>query len=274
MTKTSKRILKIGGGLLALLVVLPVALTPLVHMRLASVKPLDRQELARLGIAVPDGERSSFSATESQDAALPHASRDTSGSLPVEAPADSAAPLLLAGPVSQADRVRHLRTTETWDHLLTWGYLGALKPAESLVWLVSPESARGFEVEIGREAFVNGDVETARNYLREALRKETGDWSRAWICSMLAWLEDDPEVATALLRESCLGGNGRDRYRLMEALDLCILTRSDALAEHYFGRWSEVVGKEEAADFLRRSSPNRDMAAWDAWKKRRAGGTE
>ena len=94
------------------------------------------------------------------------------------------------------------------------------------------------------ERFANkGDLEKARNYLREAIRVTTEEDRRARFCGMLAWLEDDPEIAGALLEQSFAGldkvPNG-ENYAL-HSLELAVVTGSDELAEYCFQHYKELL---------------------------------
>ena len=142
--------------------------------------------------------------------------------------------------------------------------LGVRKRMEAFVWLVKPDSTAEFAIQISNRSFLLGDTVTARNYFQEALRTGIQGRSRELICAQLAWLEEDPEVATALLQESCASGFSS---WLLKAIDLAVLTNSDDLADYYLKRLSDVAGTENVADWLKSSSRYPEV---EAWKKRHA----
>lgn len=271
MTKTSKRISWIVAGVLALFVIPPLALTPVVHMRQASAKPLSSETLAELGIALPRTDIPPEPIVQPDSATALQGSGGTSVTQASGPPIGVAAPLRLAAPGTatgymqwRASFPRRFR-----DRAYTWVYLGFLKRFESVKWLTNPEETGGLDFEIGQKAWAAGDAETARTYLREALSKDRRPGVRAWVCVDLAWLEDDPEVATALLQESCATGDDVPVAfvdQLWNAVNLSVLTHSDALAEHYFERWSAVAGPERTEQFLHPIHPG--SAEMEAWKER------
>jgi hypothetical protein len=65
------------------------------------------------------------------------------------------------------------------------------------------------------------------------------------LCGLLAWLEDDPEVATALIEQSLTMMAGPDlkpggsAFLALNALELAVVTGSDDLAESYYQRFSD-----------------------------------
>jgi hypothetical protein len=134
-----------------------------------------------------------------------------------------------------------------------------MKRVEAVVWLVKPNSTGSLAAEIGTEAFGTGDFKTARNYLREALRTGERDYQRAQVCADLAWLEEDSEVATALLQESCVSGKV---YFLCDAMELAIVTGSGNLADYYFKRWSDAAGMEEVAQWFKWDSLHPEVQEW------------
>lgn len=141
---------------------------------------------------------------------------------------------------------------------------------EHIAWSTETDDNGTLAMEIGSAAFSKGNIEKARDYMRAALETSVrnGDYSyRHYICGRLAWLEDDPEVAAALLEASCTINRPIDevnhaRY-LQNALCLSIVTGSDDLAEHYYARWNaiEPVEKETYfSQFPMGRSP--EVAAW------------
>jgi len=231
------------------MIFLTLVLTPLVRMRQASVKPLNPETLAKLGITVLDKADPPRASPTLGDAAGSDASEDMNTTKSLSSGAKSRTSLRLARPATAADvKLRHRGYSSRWDRAFTGAWLGALKRVESAVWLAKPDSIGSFVLEIGTESFQMGDFTTARDYLREALRTEKRDFSRGWICGWLAWLEEDPEVAMALLQESCASGNA---LQLRDAMHLAILTNSDDLADYYFRRWSDAAGTEEVAQWFK-----------------------
>jgi hypothetical protein len=99
-----------------------------------------------------------------------------------------------------------------------------------------------------------GAYASARSWYREGIRVAGNDVSRRYYSEQLAWLEEDPEVAAALLEESFsrpIEDKSRGPYdpwiAAMNALDLSIATGSDDLAEGYYlrfrdswPRWTEM----------------------------------
>jgi hypothetical protein len=248
-TKALKKTLIASCCLVAFMIFLTLVLTPLVRMRQASVKPLNAETLAELGIAAPDEADLPRVSSVSADASGADTSKDANTTESLSSSAKSRPSLRLARPATAADaRSRYRGYSGRWDRAFTGAWLGALKRVESAVWLVKPGSTGSFAIEIGSESFQMGDFTTARNYLREALRTGKRDFSREWICSWLAWLEEDPEVATALLQESCASGNA---LSLRDAMHLAIFTNSDDLADYYFKRWSDAAGTEEVAQWFK-----------------------
>jgi uncharacterized protein YciW len=90
-----------------------------------------------------------------------------------------------------------------------------------------------------------GDDETAYKYLSEALEIEKRPFWREYDCSMLAWLEKDPEIATALLRESCASDHP---IFLQKAVNLAGVTGSAELQAHYKQRLDSVLSEENQDD--------------------------
>ena len=263
--KALKWILGIGCVFLAVVVVLILALTPTVETRQASVEPLRREALESLGIMTLDGEE--FASTSQVSQGPP---RSDSAELEAAASAPKSETRSkdlsrLAGRPKDSDIIGQY--SGLWDRGFTRAYLGGLKRVESASWLSSGDSSRGFALEIGYESYRMGDFETAKKYLREALRIEQEQFRREHICSMLAWLEEDPEIAAALLRESCVSGN---RHRLSQAMTLTVVTGSDGLADHYFKRWANAIPQDELANWYKLGSIWPEMQAFKERQNRRA----
>ena len=100
--------------------------------------------------------------------------------------------------------------------------------------------------QIGRLKLHVGDFDTARSYLSEAMRVEKDEpWRRVLACH-LAWIEEDPQVAVALLEQSLAGPLGGvtdpsflEGYAEFNALDLCVATGSEELANDYYQRYRD-----------------------------------
>ena len=258
--KRWKKILLIICSVPVLIVLLALVLTPLVRMRQASVKPLDPETLAKLGITVLDKVDPSRASSIPAGAAGTDVSKDTNTTESLPSGAKSKTSLRLARPATAADVKLHYRGySSRWDRAFTRVYLGGLKRVELVVWLAKSDSVGSFAGEIGYEAFQMGDCTTARHYLREAVRTGKRDFSREWACSRLAWLEEDSAVATALLQESCASGNA---LLLYNAMHLAILTNSDDLADYYLKRWSDAAGTEEVAQWFKFGSLYPEVQEW------------
>ncbi|MBI5093782.1 MAG: hypothetical protein HZB26_15240 [Candidatus Hydrogenedentes bacterium] len=96
--------------------------------------------------------------------------------------------------------------------------------------------------EIGEGYLRAGDFDAARNYLRAAIRIERDYFGKSYDYVKLAWLEEDPQVATALLERSCAKsspGAEIDIRAPQNALRLAIVTGSDELATYYYQRYRD-----------------------------------
>jgi len=121
-------------------------------------------------------------------------------------------------------------------------YIAGLKRVESSIWLARPDLVERFDAEIGIESLRFGDVDAARDYLREAVtRMEDGFW-RSYLKGKLAWIEDDPRVAERLLEQSCADDNPR---LLWNAVLLADETGSDQLRDYYANRLIQLPIDEE-----------------------------
>jgi hypothetical protein len=300
--KARKWFLRIAGGFAALIVLLALASAVLVSMRQRALKPLDREELARLGIAVPDKNASTDPSVEAGTASRSgsnkgkgadplrpadpvSASENTSATLDSPAEATRTGPPRLARAATAADRRSFAITADRGP-----GYsseegksLGervfarvspiAAKCYESVVWLVGSEDQL-LAFTIGQEAMKIGDWGTARKYLREALGEylreplhEGYPRDEAYcdsICAELAWVEDDPQATAAWLQRLSAS---RSECCLLSALNLAVQTHSDELAEVYFHRWSEMVGSKITAAWLAEKIGPTDPEI-EVWKKR------
>ena len=236
----------IACALLAVFVLAVLSLGPAVQKRQASMKPLDRETLVTLGIMAPDEEDAAPASDVSEAPSAAASTEDAAAAQDSESGAESKGLSRLAGRPTEGDFVGGY--SSLWDRAFTRVYLPALKSTESAFWMIGPDSGGGFEQEIGHESYQMGDHEAAKMYLSEALRLEKRERRREHICGMLAWVEEDPEIAAALLRESCASDN---RHRLHNAMALAILTESDDLAEHYFERWTGVLEPGELENWFK-----------------------
>ena len=243
------------------------------------MRPLDRETLARLGTATPDKRGSPAESAEPQAAsgsgATGDTERGTNAALDLQPEATRAAVLRLARAATAADAKR-----------LFWGPQDEMslrdrvrlevgirvgQCMEAVVWLTGMRRGRDLAWQISAVAMQVGDRATARDYLCQAFRDAEDEDRRETFCMTLAWVEDDPDVAAALLQRSCARGT---RYCLYQAMCLGIVTHSDELADHYFRRWSETVGTTDTADWLAGrarvgiSSPDVEASypEFEAWK--------
>ena len=87
-----------------------------------------------------------------------------------------------------------------------------------------------------------GDLETARRYMLHALSVEDNSPLRRYICGQLAWLEDDPEVAAALLETACSADNGLE---LRNAIEFAQATQNHELEQYFRDRapadWENIT---------------------------------
>jgi hypothetical protein len=278
--KALKKTLTVIYCLVAFTVFLAVVSTLLVGMRQRAFKPLNPGTLAEFGIAALDKTDLSRASSIPAGAAGTDASKDTNATESLASGAKSRTSLRLARPASVADAKPALALSLSgWRRTVVGIDLGVRKRMETVAWLVKPHSIGDLAMQIGDRACQVGDYTAARDYYREALGtgkqafsyKLVGSLraerkiSREYICAWLAWLEEDTEVATALLQESCASDN---KSLLPRAVRLSILTNSDDLADYYFKRWSDVIGTEKTAQWLKRDSP--DHPEIQAWKKRHA----
>ncbi len=95
--------------------------------------------------------------------------------------------------------------------------------------------------EAGQEAEKLGNVELARAYYREALNHPLYPYKRVWCLSRLAWYEDDPEVASALVAAACATD---EPNFLSEAVRISSLTGSVEARDHYLARLREARPEE------------------------------
>lgn len=291
--KTRKWFLRIAGGFVALVILLTLASAVLVSMRQRALKPLDREELARLGIAVPDKNVSADLSVEpgtASGASSAEGGNTAQGPLDDGKPTDaspSADTVALADATSTTPRLARAATAAEWksshspwdeeeNPLPYWMRLRAsvacFKCLDSVRWLTG--SFRGNIPLIVAQGMLElgDDRTTAREYMGEALSDPNNEYCREMICAELAWVEDDPEVATALLERSCAKAGIGEEFAFYNAMHLAIVTHSDELADSYFGRWSKAAGPEKVAQWLAGEwwpqGRGTDSETEAAWKKR------
>lgn len=198
--KSLKWIVGICTLLMAVVLMLVMALSPMVDERQASFEPVTRETLKTLGIPALDEEGltgTSHASGESSESESP----ENEGSIDeLDSDTESEALSRLAQHRG-ANNLSQQRYSSILDRGFTRVYLAGLKRYESSAWLAGRDSAGGLLLEIGYESFRMGDFEEAKMYLYEALRVEKREFWRNNICGMLALLEEDAEIAAALLRE-------------------------------------------------------------------------
>ena len=132
-----------------------------------------------------------------------------------------------------------------------------LKAFEGVLRLIG--AAQGSTSQVGEMLMRAGKWDDARRYFYQALDESPNRFIFSKVCGRLAWLEEDPERAARLLKlsidearvSSRIGpqkngraGNGATpdmwdrmlRERLSNAVELCRVTGSEALANHYLER--------------------------------------
>lgn len=151
---------------------------------------------------------------------------------------------LLSTP-SRAERIAHfspqhagwgrfrVRWTIARIRLLEGDSIGPL----SNVPLLDPHSLRGT---LAGAYLSTGDFASARAVLRKAIRGQELGPGRSYLCGELAWLEDDPVIATTLLEQSLAHGPGtvdNNRWPFLNALELAMTTDNPELAAAYWARF-------------------------------------
>ncbi len=151
-----------------------------------------------------------------------------------EAEAEPVLPSGLEGTVSAealVERFGERRPGELRDTQLK---AKAFKVLEGVSSFVNQEQAGGWAWERGQELMSLGQWDAARRCFWVALDSPLDPGIHKFAAAKLAWLEDDPEKALQYLELSCYGENCS--HWLINAVDLCEATGSDALAEHYLAR--------------------------------------
>ncbi len=123
--------------------------------------------------------------------------------------------------------------------------LDLFKGVEPILSGISQQTAWDLAFGVGFQALRVGDLETARIYLRHALAVRSDPESH--ICMWLAWLENDPTVATLLLEEACTNDYiFGTTYYLERAMRLAAITGSDELHAYYIEAISQVASKRRS----------------------------
>ena len=245
-------------GLSALLVLVALCTTPALQTRQATFGQWDRESLAALGLERPDEEDPPTTILEPPASATPDSPQGLNTGSGMRALSSSPAHAVPANSPGRG-------SLALWDRALTRVYLVGLKRVEAATWIATTDSPSSFMREIGHESFQAGDDETARRYLRELLRTEANASRREHICRRLAWVEEDPEIAAALLRESCATNRPG---ALSDAMRLAILTNSNEVADHYFERWADAVGEDEVARWFNSHDRSPRIQAWKEQRER------
>lgn len=247
---------KLGIGAAALLACLVLAVLVFTQLEArweARVRPLSIEELQELtardtGRGTDDSEERTGTAAGQAGASTVPAGSPGNNSEPSDA--RNAAPLRLASRPTpdQLARVFRNPTGSAPGVVAVKAIVFALK-----VGFMTFYEIRGDDVRFGLSAteraastsLVAGDFDSARAWLREGVRVEEREEWRRLHAGLLAWVEEDPEVAAALLEESCSGRCGDPGWGAgtwvapVNALDLCIATGSEDLAERYYLRYRE-----------------------------------
>lgn len=250
-----------GGAAAAMLVLALLAILSLQFInnaRISSVRPLQDELLRQIAV---NPQSAGDDTTENQlefeetnahtppQSESPEADTETGEDKPVAASSLTH----LARPVTRDDLIRLFRPgTNPLENAYESLRGESLKMKDSLSWVTGAKDNGWTALDIGQLALSRGDIDEARDYLRAALEANirSGDLSlRQLICARLAWAEDDPEVAAALLAASCTAARPIDEENLpgyvQDALVLSILTGSDALAEHYYAQWDAIKPSEK-----------------------------
>jgi hypothetical protein len=238
--------LGIGAALaLACLVLAAVVLAVLASRWEARVQPLSPAEVRSLGAVAPD---------------LPHEEGEERSSEAAGLTAQPAGPDRTKSGPPKTMRLASCPTKEQLDALPPGaeGLSGVARIKlkanlieEKIIGLVGYkcglDAGLRYSVlgRIGDHYFFFGYFDTARSYLQEAIRVEKDECQRRYWCMRQAWLEEDPEVAVALLDESLSGPLSKahpddfESLAQFNALDLCVVTGSEELAEYYYLRYRD-----------------------------------
>ena len=277
MKKTLKRLLFMAGGLLVLLFALLLAAMAMRERHLAALRPPTPDQLAAWGRRAAydpaiQGLREEDRARAqkiSRETSAPHA--DGASSAPevphevtVSVQPDDATnqtsataqlPRRLERCVSEEERDARFKRPTRMARFEAAAFYGL----ESLLSLVSEKQAAEWAWERGSELMSLGEWDDARRCYWECLCQPPDPYLHPTACTQLVWLEADPEVAAQLLD---LAWQESAPWKLIDVIDLCRATGSNALTDHYLTRLREVApqvakhyDKEAAAES---NPPNRD----------------
>jgi hypothetical protein len=244
----------VGGAAAVLMVLIVLAmllLKPITGARRAAFGPLENEVLRQI-MEIPPAELAdnagnlAESAAPSPPPADELSKSDTASQGQAAAVPDAVS--RLSRTLTRDDIIRVFRPgTNPVENVYRSLRDGGKKLKEALSWSAGSTGNGGTAFEIGSAALNRGAIDEARNYFRAALETSVQNedyFLRQTICGQLAWAEDDPEVAAALLEASCTAARPMDEefltYHIQNALALSILTGSDALAEHYYARWDAL----------------------------------
>lgn len=274
--KLIKKIGAIALVLLVFLVMLVLVLMGFASQWQASIKPLSVEEVRRLA-ATPSAPRPvNPDAPKPQSSAKAELQADDKakeeGECPGEDPSVPAkvsakaenAPLRPPNPTGLASQPTKEQVRKWFRYYLDDDIPKARVRAFterivcSAIWTATRGATGDFSGQtprlLGRAYLRAQDFETARDFFREAVRVEKDECRRRFLCCDLAWFEDDPQVAAALLEESCAGpvwsGPNSEYFTIhaqYNALGLCIATGSEELANYYYeryrGSWPQWMGE-------------------------------
>lgn len=301
MNKTRNWVRGAAAAMLVMVLLAVLLLQFINNARVSSFRPLQDDLLRQIAVNPQSaGDTTTESRLEksqghsSKQSESPEAGTATSGGQPVAARGLTS----LARPLNRDDLMREFRpgtnpVENAYKRLLGSG----LKIKDSLSWAAGAADNGNTALEIGTAAMNRGDIDEARDYLRAALDANirSGDLSlRQAICGQLAWVEEYPEVAAALLEASCTAARTIDEefmaFHIQDALALAILTGSNELAEHYYARWDELEpgakpivnpliergGSEGIESWLDEHHPDfyETATRWDPTRKREEDGTK
>lgn len=228
-----KKLLIAAFALLACISLVVLILIAFAYDWEKAVKPLSVQELEGLTATVADVEND-----QDRDATI----ADDVGEF---APADSSAPpqALLASRPTGEQLLQKFDKFIGSERMKFRGELLVQRVVVSGVDMVTQETpwiSGHLHGEVGRWSLHLGDFDAARSHLREAVRVEKDESWRKTLGALLAWVEEDPKVATVLLEQSCSGqpyAAMPEVWAPLNALELAVMTGSDELADYYFQRF-------------------------------------
>jgi hypothetical protein len=173
-----------------------------------------------------------------RDASTPKAPR-SSDNAPSPQTNPASVPPITRVPTRE-QRLRHWAISRNFGKLANQLYFDALKGYDGIAWLAGTEAPDRMAADIAWHAAQNGDLDTARQFLRHALLTETYPPLRRYICGQLAWLEDDPKAVVALLEASCADNTFLE---LRNAIELARVTGNKEL-ERYYRQRPSVDGED------------------------------